>query len=109
VQALKEVYRALKNNGFVLLITPNRRRISARIAVILLSMRARSNTKYPLNPLHIFEYNEMSLMRIMRNFSEVHIIPLFIGFKFAGSNGEIKFPSIFKGYCDQWIAVAIKY
>ena len=108
VQASKEMYRTLKNNGFVLLITPNRGRIHTRIVLGLLSMRTRSDTKYPLNPLHDFEYDERSLMHLMKNFSKVQLIPLFIGLKFAGSNIEIKVPSIFKGYCDQWIAVAIK-
>jgi ubiquinone/menaquinone biosynthesis C-methylase UbiE len=108
LQASQEMYRTLKDNSFVLLITPNRGRIHTRIGLGLLSMRTRSNDRYPLNPLHVFEYDEKNLLYIIRNFSKVQIIPLFIGFKFAGSNIELKLPSIFKRYCDQWIAIAIK-
>ena len=107
-QALKEIRRILKNSGLLLLTTPNSRRITNKIG--LLFCGGKPGSKYPLNPDHCFEYDERSLINIIRNFSEAYVIPLFIGINLPSLNVniEMKFPSFFKRYCDQWILVAVK-
>jgi len=106
-QALKEIRRTLKNGGLLLLTTPNSRRITNKIG--LLFHGGKTQSKYPLNPDHYFEYDERSLRNIVQSFQKVQLIPLFVGFKLPSSNLkiEIRFPTFWRKYCDQWILVAI--
>jgi len=105
-KVLKEIRRILKSSGLLLLITPNRRRITNKIG--LLFCGGKTGLRYPLNPDHVFEYDEKSLKSVIQSFSESYVIPLFVGLKLPSLslNIEMKFPSFFKKYCDQWLLLA---
>jgi ubiquinone/menaquinone biosynthesis C-methylase UbiE len=108
-KALSEMHRILKAKGFLLLATPNRKRIASVLLSPFIRLVKGNVTNYPLNPNHIFEFTDKDLALLLkRSFVNYCIIPSFIGFKIASLNWEIKLPKILKSYCDRLIALAIK-
>lgn len=112
VQAIGEIYRVLKMKGFLLLVTPNRVRITSALASALYAhiQKCYSDIKYPTNPNHVFEFEDKHLEYLFErsHFIKYRIIPLFIGFKVASLYCEIRLPKILERYCDQWMVLAIK-
>jgi ubiquinone/menaquinone biosynthesis C-methylase UbiE len=108
-RALKEIHRTLRFRGFLLLVTPNKMRITNKIILMFMSlMKLKSKFRYPFNPDHIFELDKRSLQSIANIFSKIRVDPLFIGLKLAKLNIQVRFPKFFENYCDQWILLAIK-
>jgi ubiquinone/menaquinone biosynthesis C-methylase UbiE len=97
---LKEIYRILKKNGTVLIVTPNANRF-AKIYSFVLKIVKRRPYRYPLNPDHVFEYGASGIENIMKNseFQSYKIEPIFMRIS--------RFLRIRK-YCDQWIVTAKK-
>lgn len=96
---LEEIIRVLKNNGIMLLVTPNANRFS-RIYSFFLRIII-SQYRYPLNPDHVREYSASDIENIMKNseFQSYKIEPILMRIS--------RFLRI-KKYCDQWIVVAKK-
>ena len=97
---LAEIYRILKKNGTLLMVTPNANRLT-KIYSSILKIVNKSPYKYPLNPDHFFEYNASDIKDIMNNseFENYKIEPVFMRLS--------SFLRIRK-YCDQWIVTAQK-
>jgi len=97
--AVEEIYRVLKSNGSVLIVTPNARRLT-KIYSMLLRFFGRSQDKYPMNPDHVLEYDASNIEVVMRNsaFKEHVIEPIFMASRFIR----------IRKYCDQWFIYAKK-
>jgi ubiquinone/menaquinone biosynthesis C-methylase UbiE len=99
-EALKEIYRVLKKEGTVLIVTPNESRFTRIFSVILRTL-ARSPPKYPLNPDHVLEYSAKNIENLMKQseFGNYKIDPIFM---------RLSSLIRIRKYCDQWIIIAKK-
>lgn len=102
---LKEAYRTLKKGGYLLLVTPNAKRLSSLVYRLL------GFNKYPMNPDHVFEYTREDLLHILQDFKlfKYHILPYFFGIHLK--NIYIGFsvpPRGFSKFCNFWIILAQK-
>ena len=98
--ALTEIYRVLKKDGTLLLVTPNAKRLTT-IYSFFYKMVMRRPHKYPLNPDHVFEYSSSDIENIMKGskFNDYLIEPIFM---------RISTIIRIRNYCDQWIVTAKK-
>lgn len=113
-RVLLEVYRVLKKDGWLLLVTPNRRRITSIYSRFLLRL-FRPCFVYPMNPDHVFEFTRLDLRILFEHsrFDWWQIEPMFFGFigGFRGKPVEIgvkDVPKMLSEFCNQWIAWARK-
>lgn len=98
--ALKEIYRVLKEKGTMLLVTPNAKRLEDIYSFIIKVIR-KSPHRYPLNPDHVFEYGAADIrnLLIQSEFTNYKIEPIFMKLSW--------FFRIYR-YCNQWIVTAQK-
>ena len=98
---INESFRVLKVNGYALIITPNRIRLSSRMLNILSSPY---KNKYPMNPDHVQEYTFMelaSLANVSNYKGFLKIIPF----------GLLRLPvslSFLQNWCDQLALILFK-
>lgn len=105
---ISEILRVLKPGGFFIIITPNRRRLTSAVNILL---RLVSNKCYPMNPDHKFEYTIEDLKKLfLNNNIKVLIIP--IGFIPLGLRLRFieipKIPKFLYKYSDQLLVIGNK-
>lgn len=109
---LNEIHRILKDNGLVLLTTPNRKRLTQ---ILYKFITRTEEMNFPMNPEHKREYTKSELYDLFckSKLKKVHVIPSFLGilFGFFGKRIQIRIknPSgILSRYCSQWVIWAKK-
>lgn len=112
--SIDEMYRVLKPSGWLLLITPNRWRVSALYSNLLLKL-FKSDLPHPMNPDHTFEYAGGDLRRAFEKsrFSQWRVESMFLGLtaSFGDTNywmGLERVPSWLDRFCTEWLVVAQK-
>lgn len=108
-KVLDEVHRVLQNGGFGLLVTPNRRRLTSIVSVIMRILNPK--VKYPINPDHVFEYSKGALRGLLSKskFKKHHIHPLVLGMIMGKYTFGFKHPpNILSNLCSQWLVYVEK-
>ncbi len=112
--AIDEMYRVLKPSGWLMLITPNRWRISALYSNLLLKL-FKPIHPHPMNPDHTFEYTGGDLRRSFEKsrFRHWRVESMFLGLtaSFGDRNywaGFERVPNFLDGVCVEWLVVAQK-
>lgn len=103
---LRESYRILKRNGFLLITTPNRNRIPPVFINILL--RNIKKQKYPMNHDHTLELSKRDILNLCEKagFTETKVFP--IHYKLNLFKRELHMSLIPDEYCDQLVSVSYK-
>ncbi len=106
-QFIKESLRVLKENGILIVGTPNKNRLSAQIKKLLFKPN-----KYPLeikdlifgSVTHIREYTRKELMLLIKNYNILveKVIPLYFGFTEPLSIGFRQAPFFLSELCQFW-------
>jgi len=107
-KVMDETYRVLGKTGFVIIVTPNRRRLTSIVSIFL---RLFKNVKYPLNPNHIFEFAEEDLRSIFgkTQFKNYCIKPIGFGIMLENHVLGLKHPKgLIYRFCNQWLICANK-
>lgn len=112
---LKEALRVLKSGGEILMMTPNRLRLSHRLREL-----TGKKITYPLyigtwpglgDVVHVREYTRDQLMDLMTSagFKEIKVLPFWLGIfmKYFGF-GLTRFPKVFDSLAQYWIIAAKK-
>ncbi|MFQ5772612.1 MAG: class I SAM-dependent methyltransferase [bacterium] len=101
---VNEIYRVLKNSGFVIMITPNRVRLNS----VIYRLFHRHKEKYPMNPEHVFEYTKKDLgtLFLKSSFKHYEIRP--IGLVRLPRLEITTVPRFLSKYCDQLMAILKK-
>ncbi|RLE60303.1 MAG: hypothetical protein DRN53_06305 [Thermoprotei archaeon] len=111
VASINEMYRVLRKKGWLLLVTPNRKRLSSIINLIGNFLYKRGRRLYLLNPDHVHEYDIKEFLTLIKrsNFrrTSTWIIPM--GFiKLPREIALIRVPNILSEYCNQILVLARK-
>jgi len=72
---MNEIYRVLKDSGYAIIMTPNRRRLHMLIYKFITRIKERC---YPMNPLHVFEYTKADFESLFSksNFRHYQVNPV---------------------------------
>ncbi len=113
-RAIDEMYRVLKPKGWLILITPNRWRISALYSNLILKL-FKPDLPHPMNPDHTFEYTREDLQRSFAasRFSHWQVESMFLGLtaSFGNKNywmGFDRVPRLLDRFCAEWLIAAQK-
>ena len=112
--AIDEMHRVLKPGGWLILITPNRWRLTALYSNLVLRS-FRPDLPHPMNPDHTFEYTgrDLRLAFEKSQFSYWRVEATFLGLSasFGDRNYWIGFervPALVDRFCAEWLVVAQK-
>lgn len=101
---VNDIYRVLKNSGFVIMITPNRVRLNS----VIYRYFIRPKEKYPINPEHVFEYTRKDLGTLFSKSSFKHYEIRPIGLVRLPRLEITTVPRFLSKYCDQLMAILKK-
>jgi SAM-dependent methyltransferase len=114
--AIEEMFRVLKPGGWLLLLTPNRRRVTSLYSNFFLKILSPGLPyPYPMNPDHTFEYARSDLQTAFQKskfrFWRMEAIFLGLAASYGSKNiwiGLDQVPDLLSEFCAEWIVMAQK-